>query len=96
MVQEKYIPAEIFCTHHHIDYSFIRSLSENGLVQMMVVEQQECIPESILPEIEKYIHLHYDLSINIEGIEAITHILQRVEAMQHEITLLKNKLDLYS
>jgi chaperone modulatory protein CbpM len=95
MPQEKYIPAEIFCTHHQIDYSFIQSLSDNGLVQITLVEQRECIPENILPQIEKYVHLHYDLNINVEGIEAITHLLQRVEAMQDEIILLKNKLDLY-
>jgi hypothetical protein len=36
--------------------------------------------------------MHYDLNINVEGIEAITHLLARVEKMQQEIISLKNKI----
>ena len=48
-----------------------------------------------LSEIEKLVRLHYDLDINLEGIEAITYLLNRVKNMQAEIILLKNRLSIY-
>jgi hypothetical protein len=38
------------------------------------------------------VHLHYDLDINIEGIEAISHLLDRVDNLQRELITLKNRL----
>jgi len=37
-----------------------------------------------LPDVERYSRMYYDLSINIEGIDAIHHLLQRMEEMQNE------------
>jgi hypothetical protein len=45
--------------------------------------------------LEKIVRLYYDLDINIEGIDAVINLLQRMEDMQHEIVLLKNRLRLY-
>lgn len=39
--------------------------------------------------------MYYDLSINLEGIDAIHHLLKRVEQLQDEIFRLKNRLHLY-
>ena len=38
--------------------------------------------------------MYYDLSINIEVIDAIQHLLERMESMQQEIYSLHNKLRL--
>ena len=38
---------------------------------------------------------NYDLSINLEGIDAIHHLLNRVEKLQAEVFRLKNRLLLY-
>jgi hypothetical protein len=43
-------------------------------------------------EIEWLARLRYEMDINLEGIEAISHILQRVGSLQDEITSLKNQL----
>ena len=53
------------------------------------------IPASQLTTLEKLVRLYYEMDINLEGIEAITFLLQKVEDMQHEITGLKNRLRLY-
>jgi hypothetical protein len=39
--------------------------------------------------------LHYELHINIEGIDAIYNLLKQVELLQLEIRTLKNKLNSY-
>ena len=43
-------------------------------------------------KLEKFVRLHYDLDINIEGIETINHLLEKIEEMQKEIVRLRNKM----
>jgi hypothetical protein len=89
------ISADEFCTQYNIELSFISLLHENGLIEVTTVEQTKFIPEERIPELEKMIRLHYELDINLEGIEVITHLLQKIESMQHKMTDLKNRLRLY-
>jgi hypothetical protein len=89
------IPANEFCTYHNIEISFLNSLEEAGLIEITTLEETEYIPESQLYELEKIVRLYYELDINLEGIETVMHLLQRINNMQDEITLLKNRLRLY-
>ena len=89
------IAASEFCTYHQVEYTFISSLNEAGLVEIQVVEQETYIPESELQKLERMIRLHNELEINVAGIEAITHLLQRMEAIQEEIRTLRNRLNRY-
>ena len=41
------------------------------------------------------IHLHYELDVNIEGIDVIHHLLKKLEEAQDEIGRLKSKLRFY-
>jgi chaperone modulatory protein CbpM len=41
------------------------------------------------------IRLHHDLEINIAGIEAISHLLDRVESLNEDIRMMRNKLQFY-
>jgi chaperone modulatory protein CbpM len=84
-----------FCTWHQVEYTFISSLHEAGLVEITIIDQAEYIPETQLQKLEKMVRLHHDLDINIAGIEAITHLLTRLESIQDEMRVLKNKLRLY-
>ncbi len=79
------------CTYHEVEYTFISSLSEAGLVELTVVNESTYIPESELLKLEKMIRMHHELEINIAGIEAITHLLERIEQMQEEIRVLRNR-----
>jgi chaperone modulatory protein CbpM len=89
------IAASEFCTYHQVEYTFIRSLSEAGLVEIQVVEQETYIPETELQKLERMIRLHNELEINVPGIEAITHLLQRIEDIQEEMRTLRNRLTRY-
>jgi len=89
------ISTEVFCTNHQIEISFISSLQEYGLVEVTTIEETSYIDVNQLQKLEKILRLYFDLDINIEGIEAITHLLNRVNDMQDEITALKNRLSLY-
>lgn len=89
------IPANEFCASHNIEISFIDSLQETGLIEITTIKDTDYIQESQLYDLEKIVRLYYELDINLEGIDTVFHLLQRINDMQDEITLLKNRLRLY-
>lgn len=95
MENNNLVPATICCTHYNIELSFIHSLQHYGFIKTITVNNDEFIEEEELQTLEKFIRLHYDLDINMQGIEAINFLLERVENMKHEITYLKSKLNIY-
>ena len=95
MQNNELILAEEFCTHYKIQLSFINNLNQFGLIEITSVEEKPYIPQSQLQKLEQIIRLHDDLNINLEGIDAITHLLDRVKSLQTEIAGLKNRLSIY-
>jgi hypothetical protein len=95
MHKEDLIAIDEFCTLHEIENSFISSLQKTGLIEITTIEERGFINASELEQLEKFIRFHYDLEINLEGIETITHLLQRIISMHEEIITLKNRLRLY-
>ena len=90
-----FIAVDQFCACHDIEVSFIHSLQQNGLIEITTVENTGFIDAEQLRQLEKYIRFYYELDINLEGIETIVHLLQRVNAQHQEITALRNRLLLY-
>ncbi|MDB4923455.1 chaperone modulator CbpM [Mucilaginibacter sp.] len=80
------------CTYHDVEYNFINSLGEAGLVALKVVKKNTYVPETELQKLEKMIRMHHELDINVAGIEAIIHLLDRVEQMQEELRVLRNRV----
>ncbi|HYF31090.1 MAG TPA: chaperone modulator CbpM [Chitinophagaceae bacterium] len=91
MEQEQLIPADAICTHHHIEYTFIDSLQTAGLIEITTVEGRSYIHPEQLQDLEKFICFHYELDINLEGIEAIASLLERVKRLQEEVQQLKSR-----
>jgi hypothetical protein len=94
-MEEQLIPAQEFCTRHHIELNFIYSLREYGLIEVISNEGDDYISAEKLNELEKIIRLHYDLDVNMEGIDVIMHLLNQLERMQHETNELRNELKFY-
>ena len=84
-----------FCTWHQVEYTFISSLREAGLVEIKVIDQTEYIPETQLQKLERMTRLHNELDINVEGIEAITYLLERLDNVKDEMRTLRNRLKRY-
>lgn len=95
MQSEYLIAIDEFCANHNIEVSFISSLQQNGLIEISTIKDTGFIDADQLQQIEKYIQFYYELDINMEGIETITHLLHRVISLQDEIIMLRNKLRLY-
>lgn len=92
MNNEDLILIEQFCTYHNIDVAFIQELQEFGLISTITVQQQHYLAHKEVPRAEKMMRMHYDMNINLEGLDAISHLLERVEALQQELKSVKNKL----
>ena len=92
---EHLISTDDFCTHYKVEYAFINSLQQQGLIEFTTIGQHSFIDHDNLSNVERLVRMHYDLDINLEGIEAITYLLNRVKAMQTEIMELKNRLHNY-
>lgn len=95
MTNEEMIAAEEFCLSHNVEISFLDALSQSGLLEVSRVENTTFISYEQLPDLEKLVRFHYDMDINLEGIEAIHHLLQQMKAMQQEMKALRGRLGLY-
>ncbi|MDQ3110948.1 MAG: chaperone modulator CbpM [Bacteroidota bacterium] len=95
METEDLIPVQEIITHHKIEISFLDSLHEFGLIEITTVKETRYLFKGQLSELEKMIRLHYELEINLEGIEAISHLLQRVNSLQEELVAARNRLRVY-
>ena len=95
MQTQELIPVDIFCKNHGVAISFVSSLNDFGLIDITLVNQSEYIPLNQLREVEKLVRLHTDLEINVEGINAVAHLLSLLHQSQIEIAMLNNKLSFY-
>ncbi len=83
------------CESYQIPDSFFEELRQFDLVPMEIQSGELMIDPSNLPQIEKILRLHFDLNINLEGIDVIIALLQQIEDLKSEITVLKQRLKLY-
>lgn len=87
MISER-ISLHEYCELSQTDISFMHSLNDAGIISFSWQEKEAFIGEEDIPALECYAHLYYDLQINIEGIDAIRHLLSRIKSLQDQ---LKNK-----
>lgn len=86
---------EQFCTHHDVEFSFINSLHEFGLIEVVELNDAKYLANEQLRDVEKMIRLHYELDINMEGIDAISNLLKQIDNLQKELIATQNKLRLF-
>ena len=81
---------EEYCSYYSIEADFIHQLHQHGLLTIETDGQQRFLPFEQLPVVEKYMHFYYDLDINMAGIEAIQHLLNRVQDLNQQLQMLQN------
>ena len=89
------ITIQEFCTHYQIPKSFINSLYEYDLIEIVNYHETQHIEKNKINHIEKIMRLHFDLDINFEGIDVILKLLNDIESLKRELIGLQNKLELY-
>ena len=94
-MQTELIIVSEYCHKCHIEPSFIDLLEEGGLINVHTEGGEHYLLLSELPNVERYSRMYYDLSINMEGIDAIHHLLEKMEDMRREMSSLRKQLLLY-
>lgn len=92
---ENFIPIDQLCTHYKVEMSFFSNLNELGLISIKTVEKSICVHQDQINDIEKMIRMHQELDINVEGIDTIFNLLEKINKLQLELTDIKNRLRLY-
>ncbi|MDD2820982.1 MAG: chaperone modulator CbpM [Flavobacterium sp.] len=92
---ENLIPVTALCTYYKVEMPFFGHLNEMGLIEIQIIEEIQYIHPDALYEIEKMIRMHQELAVNIEGIDVVFNLLQKIDALQNELIAVKNRLRLY-
>lgn len=88
-----FIGIKEFCINYGIEESFVFDLQEYEVIQIKLIDDEPHLPEQELPILEKMIRMHQELDINPQGLQAIYHLLEKVNELQEEVTLLNRRLN---
>lgn len=83
-----------YCSKYEIDKDFLFQLEKESLIKIHIIDDDQWIDDSQFRKIEQYMRWYYDLSINVEGIDVIRNLLDKIDDMQEEINRLKQQLKL--
>ncbi|MFO7743767.1 MAG: chaperone modulator CbpM [Psychroflexus sp.] len=92
MDENNLILVEQFCSDCDINFSFIKTLNEYGVIEIVVLDDKKYILNEQLKTLERAIQFHYELNINVEGIDVIHNLLYQINDLQEELRVTKNKL----
>ena len=92
----EFITIKEYCVYHHTEESFIEALQQSGLI---AIEQEAApgpyIPYDQLEQLERFTRWYQELDLNVEGIEVVGNLLQKMADMQQRILELETKLKKY-
>jgi hypothetical protein len=95
MKLKDFIPIIQLCELYKVEISFFNELDEMGLIRMTTLKQTSYLHQDKIGDVEKMIRIHQELNINTEGIDAVFHLLQKIDSLQSELNKLHNRLRLY-
>lgn len=78
-----------YCRRCEIDPGFVEVLAEEGMIDMVLIDEDRYIDEEQLRALTRFVAWHYELNINVEGIDAIRHMLEKIQHMQQRIAELE-------
>lgn len=92
MEDKELIRIDVICSSYEVEPDFIDAVMDHGLIEVTTVDENRFVDAGQIRDLEKIIRLHYELDINLAGIETITHLLQRMQDLREELTMLRNRL----
>lgn len=96
MENKNLIAIETFCTYHNVEYSFIYTIEDAGLIEIILIDKNSFIYEDNLSDLERIVRLYKELDINAEGIGAVLQLLDKIDDLQRENYYLKKKLEKFT
>lgn len=93
MAATTFIRIQEFCSNYGIQESFVFDLQEYEVIQIKIIDNEAHVPEEELPILEKMVRMHQELEINPQGLQAIYHLLEKVQNLHEEVNTLRRKLN---
>lgn len=69
---------------YNIEITFFDSLEEAGLLKTVTENEVKYLLYDELELFERFANWHYDLDVNLPGVEVIHHLLQKMERLTEE------------
>ncbi len=95
MDTQKYVPVLHLCELYHAEFSFFKELNDIGLIEIVSVKNTMYLHEDHLIEVERIIRIHRELNVNIEGVDVVLNLLEKVEELQNKLNRIQSRLRLY-
>ena len=95
MNKENLIPIHQLCSSYELEMSFFSRLNEFGMIEINTINETHYINEDCLSDIEKMIRLVEELDLNMESIDVVLNLLNKIEDLQLELHSVKNRLNQY-
>jgi hypothetical protein len=81
---------------YNIEITFFNDLVEYGLLTVYIEDDIHYLMYEDLPDLEKFANWHYDLEINLPGLEVIHNMLKKLDTLKRRNRELMNKLSAIS
>ena len=81
---------------YNVEISFFNDLVESELLKVYTENEISYLMYDDLPIFERFTNLHYDLDINLPGLEVIHNMLQKMEDLNSRNRELMRKLSAIS
>ncbi len=77
---------------YNIEVTFFDELVDSGLLNVEMENEIRYLMYEDLPSFERFANWHYDLGINLPGLEVIHEMLRKMEDLKQKNRELMNKL----
>jgi hypothetical protein len=89
------IAVEKYCNSNNVEIEFVHALHAVGLIEIVQSDNLENLYLEELSKLERFSRLHYELQVNVEGIDIIDSLLSKLASLQNDYQYLQSKLSLY-
>lgn len=69
---------------YNVELHFFDELAASGLINPQTENQIAYLRYEELPAFEKFANWHFDLEVNLPGLEVISGLLSKIKELQHE------------
>jgi len=95
MNSENYIQIDVYCQRTQTPMKFIDDLLEFEMIEVQQIENKIYVEPQYIVEIERIYRLREELGINMEGIDTLNHMIKKVNRLEQELKLLRDRLTIY-
>ena len=95
MNTENLVPITVLCTHYRVEMSFFSNLEEMGLLDLESIEEIQYVPSEKIGEVEKILRIQQDLNLNLEAIDVVFNLMDKVNGLQNELQAVTRRLRIY-